>query len=358
MTAALLDQVLDQGPLGVAHLDRGLEVIAANASLGNLFRRETRDLIGTTLMQHMAPKDRDDAEAQLQALWKGSVARVESEFQLTAGDESELWLHWSATRVRTSQGAAEHVVAIFDETTAKHRAEAAAAAHLEGLERLDHLVRDFDSMISHEIRTALTGIQGISELIRDGDLEPHEVREYAGYIFADAERVNQLIADMLDLNAMETGRRTLRAIPVDVNLVVRQSVQRAERSIPDLDIRVDLDPDLPKVQGDPDRLSQVIGNLFDSLAKYSPGASEVRVTSSSQGNQVELTIGGHGGERAADFDDGLSGGYERYERSPSKVIGAGLGLAVARQIVELHGGRIWAEQLESGSVFRLALPVR
>ena len=79
-------------------------------------------------------------------------------------------------------------------------ADVAAAEHLSALERLDYLIAGFASMVSHETRTALTGIQGMSELILSGDSDPDEVREYAKYIFNDAERLNRLLGDMLEVS--------------------------------------------------------------------------------------------------------------------------------------------------------------
>src|SRR5204863_10117036 len=94
------------------------------------------------------------------------------------------------------------------------------------LEKLDRTKSEFLSIVSHEFRTALTGIQGFSELIRDGGLEADEVRAYGGYIFNDADRVNRLIGDMLDLDRMESGRMTMRTADVDVNDILAEAVSR------------------------------------------------------------------------------------------------------------------------------------
>src|SRR5205807_3155622 len=98
------------------------------------------------------------------------------------------------------------------------------------LEKLDRTKTEFLSIVSHEFRTALTGIQGFSELIRDGGLEADEVRAYGGYIFNDADRVNRLIGDMLDLDRMVSGRMAMRTADVDINDVVTEVVSRAAPS--------------------------------------------------------------------------------------------------------------------------------
>src|SRR5260370_5093139 len=91
------------------------------------------------------------------------------------------------------------------------------------LEKLDHTKTEFLSIVSHEFRTALTGIQGFSELIRDGGLEPDEVRAYGGYIFNDADPINRPIGDKLDLARMESGRLGMRSGDVDIHQVLTQT---------------------------------------------------------------------------------------------------------------------------------------
>src|SRR2546422_10858755 len=98
------------------------------------------------------------------------------------------------------------------------------------LEKLDRTKTEFLSIVSHEFRTALTGIQGFSELIRDGGLEADEVRAYGGYIFNDADRGNRLIGDMLDLDRMESGRMSMRTSDVGINDVLMEAVSPAPPS--------------------------------------------------------------------------------------------------------------------------------
>ena len=113
---------------------------------------------------------------------------------------------------------------MYEDTDAEHAANEAAAAHLAGLERLNRLKSEFVSLVSHEFRTALVGISGFSEMIRDEDVSVEEAKTYAGDINKDAERLNRMINDMLDLDRIEAGRLTLHTQAVDLNPLLDDAV--------------------------------------------------------------------------------------------------------------------------------------
>jgi two-component system, OmpR family, sensor histidine kinase VicK len=122
-------------------------------------------------------------------------------------------------------------------------------------------------------------------------------------------------------------------------------------------IRTELEANVPMVLGDSDRLVQVVTNLVSNAIKYSPVGGEVLMSTHFANGAVDVSITDHGVGIPADFVDRLFGRFERYEKSPSKVIGTGLGLAIARQIIEMHRGKIWVESAEgSGSAFHFTIP--
>jgi two-component system sensor histidine kinase VicK len=285
------------------------------------------------------------------------VDTVEGDSPVRRADGSDVWLHWSVTAVRKAGGRIDYFLAMFEDITAKHEAEETTMANLAGLERLNQLKSEFVSMVSHEFRTALTGIQGMSELINGGEMQPAEVLEYSGYIFQEAERVNRLISDMLDLDRLEAGKMTLKMSPTDLNKIVEGVAVRSLAVAAKHRIRSELEANVPMVLGDSDRLVQVVTNLVSNAIKYSPVGGEILISTHSANAVVEVRVRDHGVGIPADFVDRLFGRFERYEKTPSKVIGTGLGLAIARQIVEMHSGKIWVESAEgSGSVFHFTIP--
>src|SRR5256712_1637466 len=277
-----------------------------------------------------------------------------------------LWLQLTATSIPDSSGRPEHVLVMVEDVTVVREAQDKLGEALESqrsanatLEKLDRTKTEFLSIVSHEFRTALTGIQGFSELIRDGGLEPDEVRAYGGYIFNDADRVNRLIGDMLDLDRMESGRMSIRLTDVDINDVLMEAISRAAPSAVSVEFKSDLDPRLPVVTGDRDRLVQVVSNLVNNAVKYSPEGGTVTLSSRVEGQfaLVSITDTGIGIPQ-----DEIGHVFERFRRVRSgaaqSIPGTGLGLTIVKQIVEMHGGKIWVESaVGHGSSFHFTIPL-
>jgi two-component system sensor histidine kinase VicK len=149
----------------------------------------------------------------------------------------------------------------------------------------------------------------------------------------------------------------LQVSPMDLNAVVEGVAVRSAVVSAKHTIRTKLEANLPLVMGDVDRLVQVVTNLVSNAIKYSPVGGEILIATRLVNGSVDVSIRDHGVGIPADFVDRLFGRFERYEKSPSKVIGTGLGLAIARQIIEMHSGKIWVESAEgSGSVFHFTIP--
>jgi len=226
------------------------------------------------------------------------------------------------------------------------------------LERLSRAKSDFVSIVSHEFRTPLTGIQGFSEMMQSEDLTIDEMREYAGDINKDAHRLNRMITEMLDLDKMESGRMEIHREAVDLNVIVTEAAERIRPNAPRHPVSLRLDPLVGEVSADRDKLTQVMANLLSNAVKYSPEGGEVVVSTRLEGNTAHVVVRDHGMgiPKAA-----LETIFERYGRVESlatrHIRGTGLGLPIVRQIVQLHGGAVWVEStVGEGSVFHVTLP--
>ena len=354
----LLDEIVSHAPLGIARVGPDMNVVDVNPRMASLLRIEPRVMVGAPVAKFLHPEEFARVYQIFQPLWKGEVDTVESDSRAIRADNTEVWLHWSATGVRNSAGRIEYFIAMYEDTDAEHAANEAAAAHLAGLERLNRLKSEFVSLVSHEFRTALVGISGFSEMIRDEDVSVEEAKGYAGDINKDAERLNRMINDILDLDRIEAGRLVLQPQPVDINSVLDDAVDRARAASSKHQIVCQGDLSNPVVQCDPDRIAQVMANLLSNAIKYSPDGGEITVSSIAHDGHVDVSVRDHGIGIEPDFAQRLFSRYERYEKKTSGIIGTGLGLAITRQIVEMHGGRIWVEsEPGAGADFRFTLPL-
>src|SRR5579859_2493028 len=355
----LLNQVITHAPLGVARIGRDNRFIDANPRLGSLLHAPMKILMGAPVTEFVIRQPQADTVAQYKELYAGRLDTVDEEGIVKRADGSTAWVHWTTTAVRKPDGSFDYFLSMAEDVSARHEAEDVAMQNLAGLERLNKMKSEFVSMVSHEFRTALVGIQGFSELIRDEELESADVKGLAGDINNDAQRLNRMISEMLDLDRMEAGKIHLDLKAVDLNGIIEDAVQRTQLGAERHHIVADLDLALPLVSGDGDRLIQVVSNLLSNAIKYSPEGGEVRVTSRRVDDSVEVSVQDHGVGIPAEAMNRVFGRYERFDSNrTSKVTGTGLGLAISHQIVELHGGRISVEsQAGKGSTFRFTIPV-
>jgi len=173
-----------------------------------------------------------------------------------------------------------------------------------------------------------------------------EVRAYASDIYKDAEGLDRAFNEMLELDGMEAGRATLKVSRVDINEVIERVVEATRKQSPDHLLMLSLDPSVPAVSCDEEKVSQVLTILLSNATKYSSTGREVSIASQANSDGVEMTVKDHGPGMPADLN-GPQGS------------GTGLGLEIARQIAEMHGGRIWFESSRGrGTEFHFTLPIR
>ena len=254
---------------------------------------------------------------------------------------------------------------VMQDVTEQRRAQALAVSEAalretnEQLEAVSRAKSDFLSIVSHEVRTPLGSIRGFSEMLRDDDLGPEERSEYAGLINAEAQRLGRLVEDLLDLDRLESGWVDLRLDLVDLREIVMAALEQAAPTTNGHVLRSAVEPSLPRLRGDPDKLAQIVGNLVANAVKYSPHGGAITVGASREDEKVHLWVQDEGIGIPASMLETVFDRYTRVESAEHRAIkGTGLGLPIVRQIAELHGGRAWAEsQPGLGSRFHVTLPI-
>lgn len=358
--------IFERSPIGIARISSDGDLVEANPALLQMLEHDADTMRGTAWPELMRAYDQAAARQHKATFLAGVADGSSVQVRAATGAGRWLWLQLTATSIPDLSGRPEHVLLMVEDVTAVRETSDKLAEALEAqrdaninLERTDRTKSEFLSIVSHEFRTALTGIQGFSELIRDGGLEPDEVRAYGGYIFNDADRVNRLIGDMLDLDRMESGRMTMRTADVDLNDILMEAIARATSSTVTVEFRSDLDSRLPIVAGDRDRLIQVVSNLVNNAVKYSPDGGTVTLTSRVEGAFALVSVTDTG---IGIPPDEIGHVFERFRRVRSgaaqSIPGTGLGLTIVKQIVEMHGGKIWVESaVGHGSSFHFTIPL-
>ncbi len=350
--------IFHRAPLGIARVGLDLRIIESNLRLRELLSGG-EDLTGRRVTKFLTSEDLRVVTARFQEMIHSGAESAQADTSALRDDGTTVWLHWTATVFRKENGDLDQFLVLLEDVSARKAAEDSSEQNLVELERISTLKSEFVGLVSHEFRTALTGIQGFSELIRDGELEPAEMREFAGDINKDALRLNRMITEMLDLDRMEAGRFTLHKAPMDINETIEETVARARPMSNIHDLVIDLDTSLPEFDADRDRMVQVLTNLVSNAVKYSPAGGQVKVTSRSIRGVALISVADQGEGIPADFLPKLFKRFERYEASAtSRVIGTGLGLPIARQIVEAHGGQMWVDsKVGEGSTFHFTIPL-
>ena len=240
-----------------------------------------------------------------------------------------------------------------------------ASAFNEMVERVNsgrQAQRDFVANVSHDLKTPLTAIQGFAQAILDGAAADEEARRHAAsVIYAEADRLHRLVEDLLDLARIDAGQMAFSIGPVDLAGVIRSVAERlslraSEKGI-QLESRLGA---LPRIAGDGDRLAQVVTNLIDNAIKHAPTNGLVTVSSEVTKDWVQIHVDDNG---PGIPPDELSRIFERFyqvdrSRRGDESRGVGLGLAISREIVQAHGGRLSAQSAPgSGSRFTVKLPL-
>lgn len=352
---ATLSEVIARAPVGVVRIAPDLRIIEANPRFAELMQVEGSQARRPMRSYFRGPEASRFA-ARLAALRDGAHA-TEDDVEARRADGTTFWVHWSATAVQGPNGATQFYVAMFEDTTARHQAAAAAAASLEVLDRLNRLKSEFLQNVSHEFKTALIGIQGFSEFMRDADeLDVNDARAFAADIYRDAERLDRMVTEMLALDRMESSRAALRVERVDLDALIRREVDASKQQVHGNTIVLNIEADLPAVAGDEEKLSEVMRTLLENAVKRSPDGGTITLTAVADASGVEVSVKDQGVSARSEFDNRLFGEDDVYANSPiRKVVGTGLGLGIARQVIELHGGRFWLGG--SGSEFHFVLPV-
>jgi histidine kinase len=228
------------------------------------------------------------------------------------------------------------------------------------LEQIEATRRELIGNVAHELRTPLATIKGSMEGLIDGVL-PAEAATFQ-QISREADRLQRLVVDLQELSQVEAGAFELNIRPAPISDLVEVAVTRLGRQFEEkgVTLETDIPANLPPVQADEDRIGQVLLNLAGNALHYTPAGGQVWITVRRQRADVHISVADTGVGIAAEHLPLLFTRFYRVDKSRARVGGgSGIGLTIAKHLVEAHGGRIWAESPGpgQGSTFTFTLPI-
>jgi len=312
------------------------------------------------------------------------VGRFEDEGWRIRKDGSRFWANVVITAIRDAQGTLLGFAKVTRDLTARKNAEEQArqlaaeqAANAEAARRNEELqalnaqleealavaerstrVRDeVLAVVAHDLRNpvhTILGAAGVVDTVPDGEAHDRHVQ----MIERAARSMERLISDLLDVASIEKGTLSLQTGPVDLSVLVSEVVEQLENQARERKIKIEreIDPGIPPITGDHDRLMQVLSNLVGNAIKFTPEEGNILVLVTRTGREAVVSVVDNGvGISRSD----LPHVFDRFWRSrESSTKGAGLGLSIARGIIEAHGGKVWAEsELGLGTTMTFALPL-
>jgi len=220
----------------------------------------------------------------------------------------------------------------------------------------------FLANMSHELRTPLNAIIGFSQVLREklfGELNEKQ-DEYVGDILSSSDHLLALINDILDLSKVEAGQVELEIAPFSLREALERGVVMVkERALKDgVELGLAIDPSVDVVEADERRIRQVVFNLLSNAVKFTPAGGSVEVRSAQINSEVQISIADTGPGIASEDQERIFEEFQQTEVGIEQREGTGLGLALSKRLIELHGGRIWVESASGeGSTFTFTLPL-
>jgi len=340
-TEAIIQHMAD----GLLMLDRDRVVVSCNPALAMMLGMRRQEIVGQRVTG-------PNADPRLRAICAPATAR-----ERTGVLAHEVEIPRPGLRPRVLR---IYSTPVSDETG--QRIGEVRVVHDVTKEReVEEMKDEFFSTISHQLRTPLFSIQGFVRLILDNEVPDEETqREFLQIINRQSEQLTQLVNNLLNISRLESGALELEQEPVSLGDVLQQTVSKL-RSIAqgkDITLTAELPARLPTVTGDRSWLEQVVTNLVGNAIKFTPEGGRVTVRASQSNGEILVEVSDTGIGIPADSLDRIFTKYYRVpDESGERPEGTGLGLHIAKKIVEAHGGRIWAEStLGEGSTFRFTLP--
>lgn len=335
-----LSDVVGSSSDGIFSIDHEGRISSWNPAMESVTGYGADEMLGTRHLGALRPRDSEGADLMIEA-WTHATQMLPADIQILTSRGEVRWLNCAFSAL-------------------KDGGYVAVARDVSAQKQIDELKSEFLATVSHELRTPLTPIQGfLMTLLRtDGEFQEEERRKFYQIMLGQTERLGRLVEDLLDAVAFQGKERKLVPSEVDWPAAVEGLVELVRHEHPEREFTLDVHTKIPSIAADQQRAEQVMSNLLSNAVKYSNPGAPVEVAIESNGAEVVTTVRDHGPGIPLSDRERI---FERFTRLGNhmtrKAAGVGLGLYIARQVVEGMKGRIWVESPPGrGAQFRFSLP--
>ncbi|MEP0915796.1 PAS domain S-box protein [Leptolyngbya sp. DQ-M1] len=366
-TNQTLQMFIEHTPAAVAMLDRQMHYISASRRWMQEYAPDYTNLEGLSHYEVMPDIPNQWRQVHLRCL-AGAAERCEEDYY-PRHDNSGIWLHWEILPWYVRENEIGGIIIFAENITERKQAEQERERLLarekiarEQAETANRLKDEFLAVLSHELRSPLNPILGWAKLLKTGNLDATRTVQAITTIERNAKLQSELIEDLLDVSRILQGKLSLSVNPIPLASTIRAAIETVQLAAEakSITIKANLETEVGHVLGDSTRLQQVVWNLLSNAVKFTPTGGRVEVILAAANNHAEITVRDNGKGIPAHFLPYVFD-YFRQEDGAStrKFGGLGLGLAIVRHLVELHGGQVKAESPGEGqgATFTVMLPL-
>jgi PAS domain S-box-containing protein len=347
-----LRSLFDLSAIGMAKVSSEGRYLSVNRKYCQMLGYSEQELLNLTLYDVTYPDDREVSHVKLNFSFArtGEPEEYTIEKRYMRKDGAIIWALVNWTIVRDAEGRPRFSVANIQDITARKQAEVEREELLlreraarETAEAATRSKDEFLAVVSHELRSPLNAILGYAALLRYGNMDAREVKQAVEVIERSGKAQAHLIDDLLDTARIISGKLRLAVGPVDLVSVIEESVQTIHPAAEakGVSLQANLPPEIGQITGDPARLQQVVWNLLSNAVKFTPQGGRVEAQLERVDPHIRITVSDTGRGISPDF---LPYVFERFHQSDTSSArrhgGLGLGLALVKYLVELHGGTI------------------
>lgn len=353
--------VFAEAAIGIGIGDMSGNILEANRALQTMLGYRLDEFRELNVSAFVHPDDAASVWESYAALIGGSRNHFQLEKRFLCKNGDVMWSHLTVSLVRDAGGTPTFQIAMLEDITARKQAEAELAGAKDAADAANRAKSEFLANMSHELRTPLHAIIGFTELLQDGlVLDEDDRNQCFADIHGSAQHLLSVINDILDLSKIEAGRMELDREPIDLPGLFRVMVELlGERAYnKGLALRADAG-DLTTVTADLRKLKQILFNLLANAIKFTPPGGEIALTAQRIGGEIALGVTDTGIGIDEEDQGKLFRPFTQVDGSLARRHeGTGLGLALTRRLVELHGGRISLTSVPGeGSTFTVVLPL-